>query len=63
MADMVINSDFVDGAREARAQVASGEIYDAHGALYMFQTDPADNDFQRGFEKYLQILVKGDNND
>jgi len=57
---MLINSDFVKGAREARAQVANGDIYDIFGALYMFQLDPADNDFQRGFESYLRVLVKGD---
>lgn len=60
---MLINSDFVKGAREARAQVANGDIYDVRGALYMFQLDPADNDFQRGFESYLQVLVREDNDD
>ena len=60
---MLINSDFVKGVREARAQVANGDIYNVHDALYMFQLDPADNDFQRGFESYLRVLVREDNDD
>lgn len=60
---MLISSDFVNGAREARAQVTNGDIYDVHDALYMFQVDPADNDFQRGFESYLRVLLRSGDND
>lgn len=54
----VISLDFVRGAREAREQIESGDIYDIPGALHLFQLDPADNDFQRGFERYLLSILK-----
>tara|TARA_R100001440_G_scaffold14918_2_gene25135 strand:+ start:480 stop:662 length:183 start_codon:yes stop_codon:yes gene_type:complete len=55
----LISSDFLNGAREARAQVANGDIYDVDNALYLFKIDPADNEFQRGFESYLRVFLKG----
>lgn len=59
----VISNDFVQGAREARTQIERGDLYDIDGALYLFQIDPADNDFQRGFEKYLKVIAAGESND
>ena len=54
----VINVDFVRGARDAREQIATGDVYDIPGALYLFQLDPADSDYQRGFEHYLRSTLK-----
>jgi hypothetical protein len=59
----VISVDFVRGAREARKQVETGDIYDIPGALYLFQLDPADSDFQRGFEQYLRSTLKRERSD
>lgn len=54
MGDIVeLNPDYIKGIHSAKMQIATGDIYDLEGALYMFQIDPADTEFQRGFHAGL----------
>jgi hypothetical protein len=56
-----LNSDYSQGYKCAKEEVASGEIYCIESSLMLFAQDPADNDFQRGFEKGLKSLIKKEN--
>lgn len=49
----LITFDFILGFSTARREIASGEIYDIDMAMYCFALDPADSDFQRGYERGL----------
>ena len=55
---VIYSADFFEGAKEARLQLNNGDIYDVEGALFMFQIDPPDNDFQRGFLHYLLAFMR-----
>ena len=49
----LISFDFILGFSTARREIASGDVYDVEAAIYCFAMDPADNDFQRGYERGL----------
>jgi len=49
----LITFDFILGFSTARREIASGDVYDVEAAIYCFAMDPADNDFQRGYERGL----------
>ena len=49
----LITFDFILGFSTARREIASGDVYDIDAAIYCFVLDPADNDFQRGYERGL----------
>ena len=53
-----LSSDYSQGYQCAKEEVASGDIYCVESALMGFASDPADNDFQRGFEQGLKSLIK-----
>ena len=54
MAQIVeLNRDYIRGVHAAKLEVATGEIYALNDALYMFQIDPADSEFQRGYHAGL----------
>ena len=57
-----LNSKYSEGYKSAKEEVASGDIYCVESALMLFVLDPADNDFQRGFEQALKSLSKKGNN-
>ena len=48
-----LNREYIRGVHAAKIEVAKGEVYDLKDALYMFQIDPADNEFQRGYHAGL----------
>jgi hypothetical protein len=48
-----LNRDYIKGIHSAKMQIATGDIYNLEGALYMFQLDPANTEFQRGFHAGL----------
>lgn len=55
-----LNTDFIKGVNAAKSEVANGEVYDIEGALMLFAHDPADTDFQRGYQQGLiQCRRKG----
>lgn len=56
MSATVITPDYFAGYREAKAQVASGDIYDVVGALYMFAIDPPHNAFAQGMMDALRHM-------
>ena len=54
MAQIVeLNRDYIRGVHAAKLEVATGEISELNDALYMFQIDPADSEFQRGYHAGL----------
>ena len=54
MAQIVeLNREYIRGVHAAKIEVAKGEVYDLNDALYMFQIDPADSEYQRGYHAGL----------
>tara|TARA_R110000737_G_scaffold290812_1_gene297433 strand:+ start:45 stop:239 length:195 start_codon:yes stop_codon:yes gene_type:complete len=51
-----LSSDYSQGYQCAKEEVASGDIYCVESALMGFASDPADNDFQRGFQHALMSI-------
>ena len=49
-----LRSDFLEGYQCAKEEYASGELYCVESSLMTFVLDPADSDFQRGFEQGLK---------
>ena len=62
MAQIVeLNRDYIKGVHAAKIEVAKGEVHDLNDALYMFQIDPADSEFQRGYHAgLLQVYRQQD---
>ena len=56
MSAQVFEPDYFAGYREAKAQVAAGDIYDVVGALYLFAIDPPHNDFAQGMMDALRHI-------
>jgi len=48
-----LNREYIRGVHAAKIEVAKGEVYDLNDALYMFQIDPADSEYQRGYHAGL----------
>lgn len=54
MAQIVeLNREYIRGVHAAKIEVAKGEVYDLNDALYMFEIDPADSEYQRGYHAGL----------
>jgi len=53
-----LRSDFLEGYQCEKEEYASGELYCVESSLMTFVLDPADSDFQRGFEQGLKSLIQ-----
>jgi len=56
-----LSRDYIQGAQSAKADVAKGDVYDLDVALYMFEIDPADTEFQRGYHAGLMQIHRQQN--
>lgn len=56
-----LNRDYIRGIHAAKMEVAKGEVYNLDDALYMFQIDPADTEFQRGYHAGLIQIYRQQN--
>lgn len=62
-----LKPDYIKGIHAAKMEVATGGVPDIDHALFMFQIDPADTEFQRGYHAGLiQVYhqkIKGHSHD
>jgi len=57
---VLLNRDYIRGVHAAKTDVTQGDVYDIPAALAVFNLDPADNEFQRGYHAGLiQVYRQG----